>query len=104
MDSPTDTRPSNTEFGKAVGVHFTTASRYRNGERVPSTGVARKIAKAYGLDAGELLDAINLGRNAFGHYMRMNVFGPEPEVDLYPDGTEREFGPDPDDDREQDDE
>ena len=77
------------EFGKAVDVHFTTASRYRNGERVPSTGVAFRIAQYYRLDAGEVLAAIAAGREAFGHYMRMTVFGPEPAVDLNPDGSEK---------------
>jgi transcriptional regulator with XRE-family HTH domain len=89
MDSPTKTPVSNAEFSKAVGVHFTTASRYRNGDRVPSTGVALKISRAFGLDPGEVLEAVCDGRQAFGHYMRMNVFGPEPAVDLNDDGTER---------------
>lgn len=89
MDSPTITPVSNAEFGRAVGVHFTTASRYRNGERVPSTGVALKIADAYDISADEMLRTIAAGRAAFGHLMRMRVFGPEPEVDLNEDGTER---------------
>jgi transcriptional regulator with XRE-family HTH domain len=80
---------TNTTFARTVGVHFTTASRYRNGERVPSTGVAQRIAAAYSLDPGDLLQAIVDGREAFGHFMRMNVFGPEPKVDLNEDGTER---------------
>jgi transcriptional regulator with XRE-family HTH domain len=77
------------QFGKAVGVHFTTASRYRNGDRVPSTGVAYRIAQYYNLDPGEVLGAIAAGREAFGHFMRMNVFGPEPKVDLNSDGSEK---------------
>ena len=91
MDSetPTQATATNATFAKAVGVHFTTASRYRNGERVPSTGVALKIANAYDLDTREVLEAIHAGRAAFGHYMRMHVFGPEPEVDLNTDGTEK---------------
>lgn len=89
MDSPTKDTVSNAAFGRAVGVHFTTASRYRNGERVPSTGVALKIAESYDLDPGDVLRAIRSGREYFGHFMRMNVFGPEPEVDLNQDGTEK---------------
>jgi len=89
MDSPTKETVSNAEFGRAVGVHFTTASRYRNGDRVPSTGVALKIAEAYDLDPGDVLRAIRDGRECFGHFMRINVFGPEPGVDLNEDGTER---------------
>jgi len=80
---------SNAQFGRAVGVHFTTASRYRNGDRVPSTGVALKIAESYNLDPGDILRAISAGREAFGHFMRMYVFGPEPDVDLNADGTEK---------------
>jgi hypothetical protein len=91
MDSPTKTWHSNAEFGRAVDVHFTTASRYRNGERVPSTGVALRIAETYDIDPGELLRAIRSGHQAFGHLMRMRVFGPEPEVDLNEDGTEKEM-------------
>jgi transcriptional regulator with XRE-family HTH domain len=93
MDSPTEipVQPTatNSTFARSVGVHFTTASRYRNGERVPSTGVALKIANVYGLDAREILEAIARGRQSFGHFMRMRVFGPEPEVDLNTDGTEK---------------
>jgi len=89
MDSPTETPVSNASFGKAIGVHFTTASRYRNGERVPSIDVARKIVQAYDLDLNEMTEAMAGGRETFGHYIRMHVFGPEPAVDLNEDGTER---------------
>lgn len=91
MDSPTKSPVSNAAFGHAVGVHFTTASRYRNGERVPSTDVALKIVKAYGLDLEEMIEAMASGREIFGHYIRMRVFGPEPSVDLNEDGTERKI-------------
>ena len=82
---------SNAQFGRDVGVHFTTASRYRNGERVPSTTVALKIAEVYHLDPEDVLRAIVAGREAFGHFMRMNVFGPEPQVDLNEDGSEKQW-------------
>lgn len=91
MDSPTKTPVSNASFGRAVKVHFTTASRYRNGERVPSTDVALRIVKEYGLDLEEMIEAMAGGREVFGHYIRMNVFGPEPAVDLNEDGTERKM-------------
>lgn len=86
---PTREPVSNAEFGRAVGVHFTTASRLRNGERLPSTRVASRIIRVYGLDPGETLNAIAAGGTAFGHFLRMNVFGPEPAVDLNEDGSER---------------
>lgn len=91
MDSPTKAPVSNAAFGHAVGVHFTTASRYRNGERVPSIDKARKIAQVYGLDLDELTEAMASGRETFGHYIRMHVFGPEPAVDLNEDGSERKM-------------
>lgn len=89
MDSPPETPVSNVDFGRAVGVHFTTASRYRTGDRVPSTKAAQRIAEAYDLDANDLLRAIRDGGPAFGHYLRMNVFGPEPGVDVDKDGNEK---------------
>lgn len=87
-ESPWD---SNSDFSSATGVHFTTASRYRNGERVPSTGVARRMAIHYGLDAAEVLEAISRGRIYFGHYVRMRIFGPEPGIDVDANGVEIEF-------------
>lgn len=90
MDSPVEF-VSNAQFGRDVGVHFTTASRYRNGDRVPSTTVALKIADCYDLDPGEMLRAISAGREAFGHYIRMKVFGPEPQIDLNKDGSEKDW-------------
>jgi len=74
MDTPAET---NGGFEEKVGVDFTTASRYRNGDRVPSTRTAQKIADAYGLDVAEMLRAIAGGREEFGYYIRTRVFGPE---------------------------
>lgn len=87
MDSPSG-HPSNTTFGDAVGVHFTTASRYRNGDRLPSHPIALRIVEYYGLDPGDMMRAISAGRETFGHYVRMNIFGPEPGVDIDQDGVE----------------
>lgn len=91
MDSPTKIPASNPSFGAAVGVHYTTASRYRNGERLPSYAVALKMARVYGLDLEEMMTAMAAGTEAFGHYIRMRVFGPEPAVDLNEDGSEKEY-------------
>lgn len=88
MDSPIETPVSNADFGRAVGVHFTTASRYRTGDRVPSTKVALAIAEAYDLDARAILETIREGGPVFGHYLRMNVFGPEPGIDVDENGNE----------------
>lgn len=91
MDSPVKHSVSNAEFGRAVGVHFTTASRYRTGDRVPSTSIALAIVKAYGVDAKELLQAVKDGPSAFGHFLRMHIFGPEPGVDVDSHGNEISF-------------
>ena len=73
---------TNGDFAAKVGVHFTMASRYRNGQRVPSAQTALKIAQVYGLDYQEMLEAIGRGRREFGHYIRVNVFGAEPGLDV----------------------
>lgn len=74
MDTPAET---NSGFAAKVGVNYTTASRYRNGDRVPSTRTAVRIAQAYHLDLGDILQWIARGRPEFGYYMRTRVFGPE---------------------------
>lgn len=90
MDSPR--KPvSNADFGRATGMHFTTASRYRTGDRVPSTRVALAIVEIYNLDALEVLKAIDAGPQAFGHLLRMQVFGPEPGIDIDSQGNEIKF-------------
>lgn len=91
MDSPTGYPVSNSSFGRTIGVHFTTASRYRTGDRVPSTDIALTIIEAYGLDALEMLRVIRAGPAACGHFLRMNVFGPEPGIDIDDDGVEIKF-------------
>jgi len=87
MDRPV----SNSVFGRAVGVHFTTASRYRSGERVPSTLAILRIVNAYNLDAHEALEMAKRGPAAFGHFLRMHVFGPEPGLDVDAQGNEISF-------------
>lgn len=72
---------TNSQFAAAIGVHFTMASRYRNGQRVPSTKVLQKIAQEYELPIDELVTAATAGGRQFGHYMRIHLFGAEPEVD-----------------------
>jgi transcriptional regulator with XRE-family HTH domain len=72
---------TNGEFARAIGVHFTMASRYRNGQRIPSTTVLKKIADEYGLPIDELVDAATAGGDQFGHYMRYNLFGLDPVAD-----------------------
>jgi transcriptional regulator with XRE-family HTH domain len=72
---------TNGEFARAVGVHFTMASRYRNGQRIPSTRVLQKISEEYGLPIDQLVTAATAGGVQFGHYMRFNLFGLDPVAD-----------------------
>lgn len=70
---------TNGEFARRVGVHFTMASRYRNGRRVPSTTVLHKIAGEFGLPIDELVEAATTSGEEFGRYMRARLFGIDPD-------------------------
>jgi transcriptional regulator with XRE-family HTH domain len=59
---------TNQEFADAIDVHFTMASRLRNGQRRPSVIKMRRIADAYQLPMDELLAAYYKGRKPDGHY------------------------------------
>lgn len=72
---------TNGRFAALVGVHFTMASRYRNGQRIPSTRRLHKIATVFDLPIDQLVAAANAGGAEFGHYMRIHVFGADPMVD-----------------------
>lgn len=71
---------TNGEFARDIGVHFTMASRYRNGRRIPSTQVLSRIARTYDLPIDELVGAATAGHDKFGQYMREHLFF-EDEVD-----------------------
>lgn len=62
-----------------MGVHFTMASRLRNGMRLPSVSTLRKIVKEFDLDTKQALDAHGKGSAEFGRYLRQHVFEREPE-------------------------
>jgi transcriptional regulator with XRE-family HTH domain len=67
---------SNTDFGRRVGVHFTMASRLRNGHRVPSPQTMLAIKKAFSLTADEvnaMLEAADTP-DTFGVWARANLF------------------------------
>lgn len=49
---------SNSVVGKALGVHFTTASRIRSGSRVPSVPLMLKIEKVFEWELHEQAHAI----------------------------------------------
>lgn len=84
MDSNQDTVTLEA-FADRVGCHFTTASRLRSGDRMPSRELLGRIVEAYGLDRARTLDLYTSGdAEAFGAYLRVEVFlrerGPEEAV------------------------
>jgi transcriptional regulator with XRE-family HTH domain len=69
-------RMTNEEFGDKVGCHYSMASRLRNGERLPSRDLLRRIISAFKLDRAEAYEAYDQGREAFSQYLRDAVFEP----------------------------
>lgn len=73
---------TNTDFADAIGVHFTMASRLRNGDRKPGITTVIRTMQAYQLDPEEVtewLRAIDLGARQSGSWLRDNVFCREAE-------------------------
>lgn len=64
----------NQEFGDAIGVHFTMASRIRSGQRLPSLRVCEKIAEVYKIPLTTLLAARREGPEVFSVLIRRRVF------------------------------
>lgn len=65
---------TNEGFATAVGCHFTMASRLRNGRRLPGLALMAKIKEAFNLPYDDLMAAYDEGAEAFGRYLRINVF------------------------------
>lgn len=65
---------TNDDFAAAVGVHFTTASKLRNGQRKPSLSLLHRIHEAYGISLELLVTTANEGAEAFGALLRKRVF------------------------------
>jgi transcriptional regulator with XRE-family HTH domain len=67
---------SNTDFGRRVGVHFTMASRLRNGHRVPSPQTMLAIRKAFDLSPVEVDAMVQAADtpDTFGAWARANLF------------------------------
>lgn len=75
-------RMTNEEFGERVGCHYSMASRLRNGERLPSRDLLRRIISAFELDRAEAYEAYDQGKEAFSQYLRGTVLEPhEPETE-----------------------
>lgn len=68
---------TNTDFADAVGIHFTMASRLRNGERKPGLSTVISTIRAYHLDCDQIvgwLNAIDRGASYSGVWLRDNIF------------------------------
>ena len=76
-----NTRPvkaaSNTDFARRVGVHYTMASRIRNGKRMPSSRTLSSIQVAFtiaGKDLQAMMVAVEGGAPTFSAWVRENLF------------------------------
>jgi transcriptional regulator with XRE-family HTH domain len=78
---------TNKQFATAIGCHFTTASRYRNGHRLPQVELLERMRKVLGVSHDEIYDVWSKGRryksrhgtdrperNPFGIYLRRHIF------------------------------
>lgn len=71
---------SNTDFARRVGVHYTMASRIRNGKRMPSSHTLSSMQVAFGVQDGDLrsmMKAIEGGQDTFGAWVREHLFIPD---------------------------
>ncbi len=68
---------TNFEFADRVGIHYTMASRLRNGERRPGLATVIRTMRAFELTGDEVtewLDAISAGPSDSGRWLRAHVF------------------------------
>lgn len=72
---------TNEQFGEKVGVHFTMASRLRNGMRLPSVNTLRRIVNEFDLSLDEAVTAHERGSAEFGRFLREKVFEREVLLD-----------------------
>ena len=68
------TRLTGAAFAQRVGVDYTTASRLRNGNRLPSLRLFARIVREFGLDSDFALAAFEKGPEVFGAFLRRYVF------------------------------
>lgn len=75
MATKTAVKPlSNYEFGAAIGVHHSMASRYKNGQRLPSADAIQRISDTYGVPLKTLMAARKEGKEAFGRLISIRIF------------------------------
>jgi transcriptional regulator with XRE-family HTH domain len=88
------TRLTNQQFAQRTGRDFTTASKIRNGGRMPGLELFLKIVIEFDLDPREAIVAAYRGREAFKEFVNRTVFDPPhtPEVETAKDApTEVRF-------------
>jgi transcriptional regulator with XRE-family HTH domain len=68
---------NNMDFAKVIGVHFSMASKLKNGHRSPSLDTLIRIWEEFDLPADELLNSAKGGADSFGRYLRDRVFKEE---------------------------
>lgn len=74
------TTVTNVQFADQVGIHYTMASRLRNGERKPGLSTVIATWKAFDLSCSEVLGwlaAIDDGPVASGRWLREHIFEPQ---------------------------
>lgn len=89
MDKDTGSAVTLEAFADRVGCHFTTASRLRNGQRMPGRELLGTIVREYDLDQNEVF-AIYTREDPeeFGAYLRDKIF--EKSVEDESDENEEE--------------
>ena len=65
---------TNSEFAAAVGCDVTTASRYRNGHRLPGVRLLKEIRTVLDMTPEEIEAVYDQGAEAFGAMLRERVF------------------------------
>lgn len=68
---------SNADFGRRVGIHYTFASRIRNGKRLPSLETITLIQSEFKLsdaETGAMIAAAREGAESFGAWVNENLF------------------------------
>lgn len=78
MDAPVIRKAaSNPDFARRVGIHFTTASRLRNGDRMPSVACLSRIITAFDLAGSvleEFMQAAEGGAETLGAWINEHLF------------------------------
>lgn len=64
---------TNEEVADFLKVHYSTVSRLKNGERMPSGGLLWDIIRVFRLNTEEAMNAFGEGPSVFAPYFRVNV-------------------------------